>query len=97
MILTFEDNEKDVLNHIVSCMDGQTKVFRNVHDNLSFSGMEISEVSRLVIRNNREVELTYTEFEILNLLARHPGMIFSKEQIYDAVWKEPYYLSLIHI
>lgn len=91
LILTFEDNEKDVLNHIVSCMSGQTKVLRNVNDNLLFSGMEINEVSRLVIRNNREVELTYTEFEILNLLARHPGMIFCKEQIYDAVWKEPYY------
>ena len=30
------------------------------------------------------------EFEILLLLARNAGIIFSKEQIYDIVWKEPY-------
>ena len=31
------------------------------------------------------------EFEILYLLAKNPGRIFSKEQIYTQVWKEPYY------
>ena len=31
------------------------------------------------------------EFEILYLLAKNPGQIFSKEQIYTQVWKEPYY------
>lgn len=40
---------------------------------------------------NKSVELTYTEFEILYLLARNPGRVFTKEQIYDFVWKEPYY------
>ena len=32
--------------------------------------------------------MTFTEFEILHLLARKPGRVFSKEQIYDTVWKE---------
>ena len=32
----------------------------------------------------------YTEFEILQLLAKNPGRVFSKEQIYDMVWYEPY-------
>lgn len=32
----------------------------------------------------------HTEFEILKLLAKHPGIVFSKEQIYDIVWKESY-------
>ena len=35
--------------------------------------------------------MTYTEFEILLLLAQNAGIVFSKEQIYDRVWKEPYY------
>ena len=37
------------------------------------------------------VQLTNYEFEILYLLAKNPGRIFSKEQIYTQVWKEPYY------
>ena len=46
---------------------------------------------REVVRDNRKIELTYTEFEILQLLAQNPGRVFSKEQIYDIVWKESYF------
>jgi len=44
----------------------------------------------VIIRENQEIELTYTEFEIFKLLAKHPGIVFSKERIYDIVWKESY-------
>lgn len=44
----------------------------------------------MIIRENQEIELTYTGFEILKLLAKHPGIVFSKERIYDIVWKESY-------
>ena len=43
-----------------------------------------------MVREENEIELTYTEYEILLLLANNPGRVFSKEQIYDSVWKEPY-------
>ena len=49
-----------------------------------------AEVQRVIIRENQEIELTYTEFEIFKLLAKHPGIVFSKEQIYDIVCKESY-------
>ena len=39
----------------------------------------------------KKIELTYTEFEILLLLAQNAGIVFSKEQIYDSVWEEPYF------
>ena len=45
---------------------------------------------RKVIKNASELELTFIEFEILQLLVKSPGRIFSKMQIYDIVWKEPY-------
>ena len=44
-----------------------------------------------MIREDNEIELTYTEFEILLLLAQNIGKVFSKEQIYNRVWKEPYF------
>lgn len=52
--------------------------------------MSISPDRREVTRNNRKIKLTFTEFEILNLLAQNSGKVFSKEQIYNIVWKEPY-------
>mgnify|MGYP003563440307 FL=1 len=53
-------------------------------------GIAIDLKRREVVRDNRKIELTYTEFEILQLLAQNPGRVFSKEQIYDVVWKEAY-------
>ena len=58
---------------------------------LCFEGLYIDEQKRIVVRENNEIELTYTEFEILLLLAQNIGKVFSKEQIYDRVWKEPYF------
>lgn len=52
--------------------------------------LEIDVNKRIVVRNGRNIELTFREFEILSLLANSPGRVFSKEQIYDIVWKEPY-------
>ena len=52
--------------------------------------MEIDASKRLVYRGEKEVDITFTEFEILHLLARNQGRVFSKEQIYDIVWKESY-------
>ena len=57
---------------------------------LCFKGMEIDIAKRLIYRGNREIKVTFVEFEILYLLARNPGRVFSKEQIYNIVWKEPY-------
>lgn len=80
LILTFEDSEEEILNHIVSFVSTGTKAFQvveNARTELRFDGLEI--------------DLTFTEFEILHLLARNPGRVFSKEQIYNSVWKEPYF------
>ena len=57
---------------------------------LVFEGMEIDVLRRMLYRGKKEVKVTSVEFQILHLLARNPGRVFSKEQIYDIVWKEPY-------
>ena len=58
---------------------------------LCFEGLYIDKRKRIVVRKKNEIDLTYTEFEILLLLAQNAGIVFSKEQIYERVWKEPYY------
>lgn len=49
----------------------------------------------------KDVKLTPTEFAILELLARHRGMVFSAERIYERVWNEAFYQSdntvMVHI
>ena len=93
LILTFEDSEEEILNHIISCVNTGARAFQvieNAKTNLSFNGLEIDNINRLVRKQKQEIDLTFTEFEILYLLANNLGRVFSKEQIYDIVWKESY-------
>lgn len=53
--------------------------------------LEINIANHTVYREGRNLELTHTEFDILCLLASEPGKSFSKERLYELVWKEPYY------
>ena len=46
-----------------------------------------------VTRAGQTVDLTAKEFEILHFLARNRGEVFTKEQIYNAVWDGKYYLD----
>lgn len=43
--------------------------------------------------NNIEIILTPKEFDILYFLAKNKGEVFTKEQIYQAVWEEDFLLS----
>ena len=51
--------------------------------------------------NGEEIKLTPREFDILELLARNRGMVFSMERIYQKVWKEDFFDSpntvMVHV
>lgn len=49
--------------------------------------------TRKVNRDNQEIVLTPKEFDILYFLARNRGEVFTKEQIYQAVWESEYLLD----
>ena len=92
LLLTFEENVEDILTRILSCIGNRTEILEYEDRGiLQFEGLCIDKYKRNVVREENEIELTYTEFEILLLLAQNAGVVFSKEQIYDTVWKEPYF------
>lgn len=49
-------------------------------------GLRIDPVRHRVFRNDREVELTAREFDLLWHFVRHRGRVFSRAQLLDAVW-----------
>ena len=59
-------------------------------DLLTVSGISLSEHHTRALVKGRSVELTDLEHRILMLLMKHPGQVFSAEQLYEAVWNEPY-------
>ena len=41
-----------------------------------------------VIKNNKEIDLTAREFEILHYLSENKGRVISRERLYEAIWNE---------
>lgn len=59
-------------------------------DCMTFQGMTIDNLNRLVLMNGVQVELTGKEFDLLSFLASNKGKVFTKKQIYIHVWQEEY-------
>ncbi len=48
--------------------------------------LELDRASCRVLRNGSEIALTATEFRLLDFLMTRPGVVYSREQLLDAVW-----------
>lgn len=57
---------------------------------IKHSGLSIDPLRRRVDIDGNTVSLTVKEFDILYFLSRYPGIVFSKEQIYERIWDEDY-------
>ena len=58
---------------------------------LDFEGLHIDVTGRRVIRDGVELALTQREFDLLVYLARHPGQVFTRDQLMEAVWQYVFY------
>ncbi|MCF7800519.1 MAG: response regulator [Candidatus Marinimicrobia bacterium] len=63
---------------------------RTPQGTLSIHTIALHPGKREVMVSGIPVELTFTEFEILNLLARHPGWVYTRNQIVEAVRGDNY-------
>lgn len=59
-------------------------------DELNYDGLRINLPSRKVTVEGEEIDLTYTEFELLSTLASNPGRIFSREVLLTRVWGDEF-------
>jgi DNA-binding response OmpR family regulator len=58
---------------------------------LRIGDITIEPAARRVLVHGEEVQLTQREFDVLLFLARHPGQVFSRDQLMDAVWQYSFY------
>ncbi|HZG49831.1 MAG TPA: response regulator transcription factor [Thermoleophilaceae bacterium] len=56
-----------------------------------FEELELDPVARRVTVRGEEAQLTVREYELLLHLVRHPGQVFSRDQLMDAVWQYSFY------
>ena len=62
-------------------------------DRIRQGDITIDRVAHRVRRGPREVHLGPTEFRLLDYLMQHPGRVFSREQLLDAVWGSDVYVE----
>lgn len=62
-------------------------------DKLRCGDIVVDRVAHRVKRGGREVHLGPTEFRILDHLMQHPGRVFTREQLLDAVWGSDVYVE----
>lgn len=71
-------------------------------DLININGLTINTTSKEVSIDEEEVTLTDIEYNILLLMAQHRKKVFSAQNLYESVWKEPYFYScnntiMVHI
>ncbi len=62
-------------------------------DRIRHGDIVIDRVAHRVKRDGREIHLGPTEFRLLDYLMQHPGRVFSREQLLDAVWGSDVYVE----
>jgi two-component system phosphate regulon response regulator PhoB len=64
-----------------------------VEDRVRHGDLMIDRVAHRVKRSGHEVHLGPTEFRLLDYFMQHPGRVFSREQLLDAVWGSDVYVE----
>ena len=60
-------------------------------DVIDFGALVVDPAARMVRARGQEVELTQREFDLLLFFARHPGQVFTRDQLMDRVWDLSFY------
>jgi DNA-binding response OmpR family regulator len=56
---------------------------------IDFGDLRLDPRRRVVLRAGRELDLTGREFSLLVTLARHPGIVLTRDQLLELVWGYP--------
>jgi len=62
-------------------------------DRINHGDIVIDRVAHRVRRAGKEIHLGPTEFRLLDHFMQHPGRVFSREQLLDAVWGSDVYVE----
>lgn len=89
VILTFNDTEEKAIEKAIATLANiiPLEAMPLPHTPaLTFPGLEIRLHQRRVLKNGTDIPLTRLEYGALCYLAASPGRVFTKAQIFEAVW-----------
>jgi len=62
-------------------------------DVVSTGDIQIDSAAMILTVRGHQVATTATEFRLLDYLARHPGRVFTRDQLLDAVWRDTAFVT----
>ncbi|MET0931368.1 MAG: response regulator transcription factor, partial [Aeromicrobium sp.] len=74
------------IGRIAATLDGD-----NESHVISSSGLVVDDATYTAKLENRTLDLTFKEFELLKFLAQHPGRVFTRQQLLQEVWGYDYF------
>lgn len=88
IVLCFEDSNEEIIQDILELVGEKYPEYDRLEPNLiiSFDGLEINIPEKRVLLDGSYIHLSRIEFSLLTYLAKHPGWVRSRRQIYNEVW-----------
>ena len=62
-------------------------------EKITIGNLELDTEKCLLLKAGKGMELTSVEYKIMELLMKHPGKVFTKQQIYEYAWGEDYFVA----
>lgn len=78
-------------SQVIDSATNLSEVSEPRHNILPFHDLEIDQTVREVHKNGRLLELTETEYSMLELMVQNRHQTFSAQRLFESVWQEPYY------
>ncbi len=75
---------------LIARIKAVTKRNKQIDNAIVVGGIKLDEISRTVTIDNEEVELTHTQFDLLNLFLKNINIVFTREMIIDKIWGYTY-------
>ncbi len=85
-MISFNDNEEEIIESVLAALGTGRNIYCDENNikplKIHYGDIVILLDKRELFRKQEKIDLSFIEFEILHLLMRSPGRVFSKEQIY---------------
>lgn len=69
---------------------GYSTSYENVNNLIEIGDLKLDIDACKLTKNNQEIQLTSTEFKIIELFMQNPNKVFTKKNLFESVWDEMY-------
>lgn len=94
IVIRIPDPDGDIFQSIIEAIQNEniqpTSISQFEFPVINIGEIKIFPAQRRVVKAGKQIHLNYGEFSMLCCMAKSPGQVFSREQLYASAWGESY-------